>query len=127
MPLPGKEQGKSLSIVIIEDNDDAAKRKNAPGRIGAQVAVAANGPGRNRTCSSCCSGRRPCDIGLPGMDGYEVGCAARADPKTAGRLIAISGYCTESDFEKSRHAGFDLHLTKPVDPGVLANSIQSKG
>jgi PAS domain S-box-containing protein len=129
LPLPGKEQGKSLSIVIIEDNDDARQtQKMLLEGLGHQVAVAANGPQGIELARQIVPDVVLCDIGLPGMDGYQVGCALRADPNTAQvRLIAISGYCTEADFEKSRHAGFDLHLTKPVDPGVLANAIQSKG
>ena len=56
------------------------------------------------------------DLGLPGMDGYAVARALRADPATAGVvIIALSGYGQESDREKTRVAGFDAHLVKPVD------------
>jgi CheY-like chemotaxis protein len=58
-----------------------------------------------------------CDLGLPGMDGLQVAAALRADPATAGaRLIAVSGYGQEDDVRRSLEAGFELHLTKPVDP-----------
>lgn len=56
-----------------------------------------------------------CDIGLPGMDGYEVARTLRADPEL-GRvaIVAVSGYGAPEDITKARAAGFDLHVTKPV-------------
>jgi CheY-like chemotaxis protein len=61
------------------------------------------------------------DIGLPGMDGYQVAAALRAtDPRTAStHVVAVSGYGQARDRERSREAGFDAHLTKPVDPLAL--------
>ncbi len=56
------------------------------------------------------------DIGLPGMDGYEVASRLRATPGLAGlRLVAVTGYGQESDRRRARLAGFDHHLVKPVD------------
>jgi CheY-like chemotaxis protein len=61
-----------------------------------------------------------CDLGLPGMDGFEVAGELLRDPSTArARLIAISGYGQEEDRQRSLAAGFELHLTKPVDLAVL--------
>ncbi len=55
-----------------------------------------------------------CDIGLPGMSGYEVARALRAAPETRRTyLIAVSGFSTAEDKERARAAGFDLHLNKP--------------
>jgi two-component system CheB/CheR fusion protein len=60
------------------------------------------------------------DIGLPGMDGCAVAAALRADPALSrSLLIAISGYGQEEDRRRSREAGFDHHLVKPVKPDVL--------
>jgi CheY-like chemotaxis protein len=54
------------------------------------------------------------------MDGYEVAQVLRQDPATkAIRLIAVSGYGQEEDRQRSEASGFDLHLTKPVDPAEL--------
>ena len=65
-----------------------------------------------------------CDIGLPGMSGYEVARAVRQDPDTAGvLLIAVTGYGRAEDVEKSRRAGFNQHLTKPVDPQELLENL----
>jgi CheY-like chemotaxis protein len=64
------------------------------------------------------------DIGLPGMDGYQL---ARRLREAFGRqivLIALTGYGLETDAEKTMRAGFDRHLTKPVDLQKLAQAIE---
>ena len=68
-----------------------------------------------------------CDIGLPGgMDGYAVAQALRADPEQAvAALFALSGYGQEEDQRRARQAGFDRHLTKPVDPVVLTRLLET--
>jgi PAS domain S-box-containing protein len=56
------------------------------------------------------------DLGMPGMDGLEVARRLRADPRRASlRLVALTGWGQESDRRRTREAGFDHHLTKPVD------------
>jgi CheY-like chemotaxis protein len=58
------------------------------------------------------------DVGLPGMDGYEVARRARPDaPRT--RLIALTGYGQPDDVSRSTAAGFDAHVVKPIDPAAL--------
>jgi CheY-like chemotaxis protein len=65
-----------------------------------------------------------CDIGLPGMDGLAVARALRGDPATArAKLIAVSGSGSHADQKRSRDAGFDLHLVKPVDLDQLARVL----
>jgi CheY-like chemotaxis protein len=65
-----------------------------------------------------------CDLGLPGMTGYEVCTALRADPGTAGAyVVALSGRGTPADKEQCAAAGFDLHLLKPVEPAELGRVI----
>jgi CheY-like chemotaxis protein len=60
------------------------------------------------------------DIGLPGMSGYDVAQALRALPEgRAMRIIALTGYGQDADRERSRAAGFDAHLVKPVVPADL--------
>ena len=66
------------------------------------------------------------DIGLPGMDGYEVAERIRSDPANGATLIvAISGYGQADDRERSRQAGCDHHLVKPVDPVALSELLAS--
>jgi CheY-like chemotaxis protein len=61
-----------------------------------------------------------CDLGLPEMDGFDVASRLRRDPATAeARLIAVSGYGMDEDRQRCHEAGFDLHLTKPLDPAEL--------
>jgi CheY-like chemotaxis protein len=65
-----------------------------------------------------------CDIGLPGLDGYEVARTLRgAAPVDAPTLVAITGYGQEGDRRRAREAGFDRHLTKPIDLGELSEFL----
>jgi CheY-like chemotaxis protein len=59
------------------------------------------------------------DIGMPGMDGYEVARRIRIPDLRNVALIAVSGYDQQEDIQKSREAGFDDHLVKPVDMETL--------
>jgi CheY-like chemotaxis protein len=60
------------------------------------------------------------DIGMPGMDGYEVARQIRSQSwGTQMMLIALTGWGQEDDKRRAQQAGFDHHLTKPVDPAVL--------
>jgi CheY-like chemotaxis protein len=59
------------------------------------------------------------DIGLPGLDGYEVARRVRAAGRAGMLLVAVTGYGQAGDRQRSREAGFDAHLTKPVDPLAL--------
>jgi two-component system CheB/CheR fusion protein len=90
---------------------------------GHQVAVAESG----ERALALARARRPevvvCDIGLPDMDGYAVARALRAELNGALRLIALSGYGRADDKARARAAGFDLHLTKPLDPRRLREVI----
>ena len=62
------------------------------------------------------------DVGLPGMDGFEVARRLRARG-FAGMLIALTGYGGPADRERARDAGFDHHLVKPVELGALRAAI----
>jgi CheY-like chemotaxis protein len=64
------------------------------------------------------------DIGLPGMDGYQVAeHLRREDCLRDAKIIAITGYGEEQAFRRSREAGFDHHLVKPVDYDALLNLL----
>jgi signal transduction histidine kinase/ActR/RegA family two-component response regulator len=65
------------------------------------------------------------DIGLPGIDGYEVARRLRADARTANiRLIALTGYGLEADHQRAIDAGFDMHLVKPVELDRLIQALE---
>jgi len=63
------------------------------------------------------------DIGLPGMDGYELARRIRAQRGAEPILVAVTGYGQADDQRRSREAGFDAHLTKPVTPDHLAEVL----
>jgi DNA-binding response OmpR family regulator len=66
------------------------------------------------------------DIGMPKLDGYEVCRRLRARPGGDGLLIvAVTGWGQENDKRRAREAGFDMHLTKPMDLGLLSDFLNS--
>ncbi|MET0388782.1 MAG: ATP-binding protein [Polyangiales bacterium] len=114
-PAPLVAHAAGRRVLVIEDNADAANTlSSALGAIGHEVTVAYDGP------SSLVQARelKPdvvlCDIGLPGMDGYEVARAFRADDRLRSSfMIALSGYALPEDRRRSLEAGFDKHVSKP--------------
>jgi CheY-like chemotaxis protein len=65
-----------------------------------------------------------CDIGLPGMSGYEVAQRLRKEPRQPRWLVAITGYGNADDLRRSAQAGFDEHFVKPVDPTRLSQQLE---
>jgi CheY-like chemotaxis protein len=114
-------------ILVVDDNIDAADALGALlGIWGHEVEIAHNG------ISALTVARRfdPelifLDIGLPEMNGYEVARRLRQEAGLARtKFIALSGYGTERDRRRSKEAGFELHLIKPVDPRSLPAVIAS--
>lgn len=113
--------GVALRILVVEDNRDAADMLAMMLALnGHDVRIAPDG----RSAVAEAAGFGPdvvlCDIGLPGMDGYEVASRLRQQSALARtRLVAVSGYGQDRDRERATAAGFDEHLTKPVEPDVL--------
>jgi CheY-like chemotaxis protein len=113
-----------LLILLVEDQPDCASLlARLLGRLGHQACVAPDGPAALEK-----AGREPpdvvlLDIGLPGMDGYEVAARLRQD---SGRkppfIIALSGHA--DDGERRQAAGIDLHLLKPVEFDALAGILR---
>ncbi len=112
-------------VLLVEDNVDAAAMLyELLVLLGYRVHVAHDGPSALELADQ----HRPdvvlLDIGLPGMDGYEVAQQLRKDARNQGLLIvALTGYGQESDRRRSREAGFDHHLVKPVDVDELDKVI----
>lgn len=118
---------RHLRILVVEDNQDAADSLRMLLELdGHEVTVAYSGPAGIKAAAVCHPDVVLCDIGLPGLDGYGVVHALRHNPDTAAiRMIAVTAYSQDSDRRRSHEAGFDLHLTKPVDPYVLLQEILS--
>jgi PAS domain S-box-containing protein len=115
----------ALRVLIIEDNRDAASTLKEALELGGQVVETAHsGPEGIAAARETRPDVVLCDIGLPGMTGLEVARAMRADPALRRiRLIALSGYASPDDVERSVEAGFDLHLAKPPDIELLERSL----
>jgi len=116
---------RSTRVLVIEDNRDAATTlRLILERHGHVVELAHNGPDGLETAREFRPEVIVCDIGLPGLDGYAVAAALRTDHRfSVKRLIALSGYGRDEDRTRAMHAGFDEHLTKPVDAATLLRLI----
>ena len=112
-------------ILLVEDNGDARQMLQMLLILaGHEVDSAANGvTGLEKAIRN-----RPdvvvIDLGLPGLDGYEVARRLRAEGAAVG-LVALTGYGQPGDREKALAAGFDAHVVKPVDPAQLTDVIAS--
>jgi two-component system, sensor histidine kinase len=115
----------NLRVLLVEDHRDSADTlRELLQTAGHEVAVARSGSLGIELARQFRPDIVLCDLGLPEIDGYQVAAALRRDPATAAaRLIALSGYGQEEDRRRSEDAGFDRHLTKPVDPGELARLL----
>jgi signal transduction histidine kinase len=120
----GLAQQMSRRILVVDDNRDAAESLAMLLRLdGHEVMVAHDGPRAVELARS----ERPAimllDIGLPGMDGYEVCRQVRQDDLDVTQIIAMTGYGQERDKQRARDAGFDAHTVKPVDIAELKHLI----
>lgn len=113
-------------VLIVEDQADARDSLRMLLELdGHDVALAGDGVEGLAKMASMHPDVALVDIGLPGIDGYEVARRAGELPNRQGFvLVALSGYAQREDREKSRQAGFDLHLAKPVAYGELRQALR---
>ena len=111
----------SCRVLVVDDNVDQADTTAVLLRVsGHDVRVAYSGPAALEVAVEYRPDLALLDIGLPGMDGYEVARWLRQQPSLQHTvLVAVTGYGQESDREQSREAGFAHHLVKPVRPEDL--------
>jgi CheY-like chemotaxis protein len=115
------ERARARRILVVEDNADVREMLQAAlGVEGHEVRAVADGAGALAAAAEVRPDFAIIDIGLPGMDGYELAAALRARFDGDLRLIALSGYGLAEDLRRSRAAGFEAHLVKPFDPAQLA-------
>jgi CheY-like chemotaxis protein/anti-sigma regulatory factor (Ser/Thr protein kinase) len=120
----------SRRVLVVDDNRDAAESLGMLLKLlGADVQVAYNGVDALRLFAEYQPAVVLLDIGMPGMDGYEVARRLREMPGSAGvSLIALTGWGQAEDRYRSESAGFDHHLVKPADIQTLQNVlVASKG
>jgi signal transduction histidine kinase/ActR/RegA family two-component response regulator len=117
-----------LRILLIEDNESYAHSLQLYlQRFGHRVEVARSGSEGIELARRFLPQAVLCDIGLPGVDGYQVARALRGmDDLASARILAISGYGQKSDRQRAMQAGFDEHLTKPVDLDRLLELLRSR-
>jgi signal transduction histidine kinase/DNA-binding response OmpR family regulator len=113
-------------ILIVEDNEDARQMLKALLTLAAhEVYDAPDGPSGIEMGEAVEPEIALVDLGLPGMDGYEVARRLRARLGKDVFLIALSGYGQIDDRRRALDAGFDLHVVKPVNPDHLSSAIAS--
>jgi CheY-like chemotaxis protein len=118
----GAGRGESgVRVLLVEDNLDAAESMMMLLEVfGHSARVAPDGAQALEQACADPPGLMLVDIGLPGIDGYEVARRVRATPELRDvALIALTGFGRDQDRHLALAAGFDHHLTKPVDPEAL--------
>jgi signal transduction histidine kinase len=121
-PLP---QGRGRRVLVVDDNEDAAFLfSEALKRLGHEVDVAHDGPSALERARERLPEIAFLDIGLPVMDGYELGRRLlELDRAKPPRLVAVTGYGHTSDRERSRDAGFEKHLVKPIELSTVQDVL----
>ena len=116
-------------VLIVDDNPDAADLlADSLRTLGHVVEVAVDGPSALDAVRMFRPRVALVDLGLPVMDGFELAQRLKADPRLDGLiLIAVTGYGQDVDRRRSRDAGFDGHLVKPVDVDVVDEMIRRMG
>ncbi len=112
-------------VLVVDDNVDAAETLDTLLTLGGiETRVAHDGIEALYTAAEFRPDAMIVDIGMPRLDGHEVAQRLRAAPWAAGiRLVALSGWAQEADRQKSREAGFDVHLAKPVTFRALMDAL----
>ncbi len=118
-----------LRILLIEDNIDAAESaRMLLAHQGHSVEIAFDAESGLTKARLAVPDVILCDIGLPGMDGYQVIRRIREDNLLSTvYAVALTGYGRDSDKELAIGSGFDLHLTKPIDWPTLAATLVQAG
>jgi len=122
IPRPPASEGTAARrILVVDDNRDAADSLGMVLQLlGAHVHVVSDGPSALEAYDAHAPEIVLLDIGMPGMDGYEVARGIRArDPARRTAIVALTGWGQDTDRRRARDAGFDHHLVKPADMGVL--------
>jgi CheY-like chemotaxis protein len=117
---------KGLHILIVEDDEDTANTTAMLlRRYGHEVRIAPDGPAALQAAKDRLPDVVLVDIGLPGMDGYEVAMKIGEQPNEKRPLfIAVTGFGSEGYYRLSQDATIDVHLLKPVKPEQLEKLLR---
>jgi CheY-like chemotaxis protein len=126
---PGATAAPSCRILLADDNRDAAESLGMLLQLlGSDVHTVYDGPSALIAVESYRPDVVLLDIGMPGMDGYEVARRIREQPERQSiPLIALTGWGQEEDRRRARDAGFDHHLLKPVNLDALQGLLATLG
>jgi two-component system CheB/CheR fusion protein len=114
-------------VLVVEDDEDSALLlAETLGDQGYLVEVAHDGASALEKAAAFKPQIAVLDVGLPDMDGYQLATKMRQLPGMPSelRLIALTGYGGDEERKRSKAAGFDVHLVKPVMPDVLTKALQ---
>jgi signal transduction histidine kinase/DNA-binding response OmpR family regulator len=133
LPLPGPTMAAreplpaAAKILLVDDNIDAADSLGLLLRSrGHEICIAYDGHSALQAAGAFRPDFILLDIGLPGMNGYDVARALRRTPELEKPiLVAVTGYGNEADVRQAMDAGFDHHLVKPVNPEILPELFTS--
>jgi signal transduction histidine kinase len=111
-------------ILVVDDNEDAAEMLAAMLDLyGHQTRIAHSGAEAVKAAGDFHPDVVFLDIGMPGMDGHAVARSLRADPTFHGTLVALTGWGSPDDKRRTQKAGFDYHLTKPVEVSRISDLL----
>jgi PAS domain S-box-containing protein len=125
VPSPVRSTGRGLRILVVDDNFDAAGALAVILQLmGHEVDVAYTGAAAIDAAVRSVRDLVLLDIGLPGLDGYEVARRLRGRLGHAPMLVALTGYGQAEDRLRSREAGFDVHVVKPIGEDTLVRLVE---
>jgi len=126
--VPSRVPAAGHRLLVVDDNQDAATLlADSLRALGHLVVVAHDGPSALTVIEEFKPGVALLDLGLPVMDGFELGERLRADPDLRGIvLVAVTGYAQELDRRRSAASGFDAHMAKPIDVHELDRLIRAR-
>ena len=125
-PAPSAAAMQAGRVLVVDDHHDGRRMLSVMLNLfGYQCLEAHDGADGLRAAAAEQPDVAIIDIGLPGIDGYEVARRLRADPQTRKiGLIALTGHGQEDDRRRALEAGFDMHLVKPVNPDLLNEAVE---
>lgn len=124
---PPQPNAGSLRILIADDNSDAANTLATYLRLsGHRPVVAFDGSEALQLAADEPPDVMLVDLSMPTLNGFDVARNIRAQPwGNSVRLIAVSGWLSQQDIDRASHAGFDAHVSKPIDMDALPGVLQA--